>query len=539
MWKLVIEDDEGKRTVVPLTRDDYSIGRQEGNTIRLTERNVSREHGRIHRTHTSSNGSTQASKESFVVEDRSSYNGVFVNGLRVAHKQELQHGDLIQIGDYHLILQDEEVKDTAPAVATNADITATMPTAGGFRGQTLTERPSRIVVLAGPKPGVEFPLDRERLTIGRAEDATISIQHNSVSRLHCEVHALGDGRFEIVDNGSANGVRVNTVLLHRAIIEAGDIIEIGDVRLKFVGAGQVFVHGPTESQQLRIIRDRETPVLPQKRARHGYALAGAGIAVVIVVGALMSVHLARSKKPHSPTTAPTTTPGPEYSLLIEAKRACSVDDCELPHSQITTQIAPTSPLRQSPDYQQIEATWADSILKKAQAESDPSARRALLDRVANAETVDSARRKIASDQIATTNTMSAMNAMSDGATPSSQQPSVVATANLANPARQPTQSTKRATTPTPIDAAVPPRRTPADGATPVPTPNASVAPKASNDALEKARLAALDGRPGEVRALLEARVHGGHASSEEVRLVRGACKELGDMACLDDIKKKY
>ena len=47
MWKLVIEDDEGKRTVVPLTRDQYSVGRKEGNTIRLTERNVSREHARL------------------------------------------------------------------------------------------------------------------------------------------------------------------------------------------------------------------------------------------------------------------------------------------------------------------------------------------------------------------------------------------------------------------------------------------------------------------------------------------------------------
>ena len=50
MWKLVIEDDEGKRTVVPLARDDYTIGRQEGNTIRLTERNVSRHHGRVRRS---------------------------------------------------------------------------------------------------------------------------------------------------------------------------------------------------------------------------------------------------------------------------------------------------------------------------------------------------------------------------------------------------------------------------------------------------------------------------------------------------------
>src|SRR4051812_44552403 len=109
MWKLVIEDDEGKRTVVPLTRDDYTIGRQEGNTIRLTERNVSREHGRIKRKRpngTPAPGSG-AAKDNFMLEDRSSYNGLFVNGLRVAHTQDLQHGDLIQIGDYRIVLQND------------------------------------------------------------------------------------------------------------------------------------------------------------------------------------------------------------------------------------------------------------------------------------------------------------------------------------------------------------------------------------------------------------------------------------------------
>ena len=50
MFKLSIEDDEGKTTVVPLARDEMTVGRLEGNTIRLTERNVSRKHeiGRAH-----------------------------------------------------------------------------------------------------------------------------------------------------------------------------------------------------------------------------------------------------------------------------------------------------------------------------------------------------------------------------------------------------------------------------------------------------------------------------------------------------------
>ena len=44
MWKLTIEDDEGQITPLPLFRDHYSIGRGEENTIRLTERNISRSH---------------------------------------------------------------------------------------------------------------------------------------------------------------------------------------------------------------------------------------------------------------------------------------------------------------------------------------------------------------------------------------------------------------------------------------------------------------------------------------------------------------
>ena len=41
--KLIIEDDEGRKTVVPFARDEISIGRLEGNTIRLTERNEAEE----------------------------------------------------------------------------------------------------------------------------------------------------------------------------------------------------------------------------------------------------------------------------------------------------------------------------------------------------------------------------------------------------------------------------------------------------------------------------------------------------------------
>ncbi len=257
MWKLVIEDDEGKRTVVPLTREAYTVGRKEGNAIRLTERNVSRDHAKMRRK--PGNGGTDTEKPVYVLDDVSSYNGVYVNGLRVAAEHELAHGDLIQIGDYRIVLQDDTVADAPASAVAAADLKATVPGHSAARSQAaqLLERPNRLVMLAGPTPGAEYPLDNERMmNIGRAEDASISINHNSVSRLHCEVHSLGDGRFEIVDKGSSNGVRVNAAELRRGIIEANDVIELGDVKFKFIGAGQVFRPGATESQQLSAIGDR-------------------------------------------------------------------------------------------------------------------------------------------------------------------------------------------------------------------------------------------------------------------------------------------
>ena len=92
--KLIIEDDEGRKTVVPLVREEITIGRQDGNVIKLSERNVSRRHARLKKD----NGS-------LVIEDLGSYNGVRVNGERISGPTKVKEGDLIEIGDYDLGVQ--------------------------------------------------------------------------------------------------------------------------------------------------------------------------------------------------------------------------------------------------------------------------------------------------------------------------------------------------------------------------------------------------------------------------------------------------
>lgn len=116
-WKLIIEDDAGKTIAVPLARDEITIGRKEGNTIRLTERNVSRFHARL----TRQNGQV-------FIQDCESYTGVRINGDRIRGRVEVREGDLIEIGDYHLALQAEGAQ---PALAGAQPAPATQPAVPG------------------------------------------------------------------------------------------------------------------------------------------------------------------------------------------------------------------------------------------------------------------------------------------------------------------------------------------------------------------------------------------------------------------------
>jgi pSer/pThr/pTyr-binding forkhead associated (FHA) protein len=509
MWKLVIEDDEAKRTSVPLTRDDYTIGRKEGNTIRLTERNVSREHAKIRKTQ--NGASTQLPDSPFVLEDMNSYNGVYVNGLRVAQPQKLQHGDLIQIGDYRIILQDEALTD-AVSGATTQDMKSTVPTGVVSRASLLLERPNRLVMLAGPTPGAEFPLDDTRTTIGRAEDCTISVNHNSVSRLHCEVHALGEARYEVVDKGSSNGVRVNGSDLRRSIVEPGDIIELGDVRFRFVGAGQIFLPGVGDSQQLEAIPDRPPPSMRPSGGTGTslvpFVVVGALVAVAVVVGFAVYQHQQQAQTPTAPVadSAHVTADDPEQIALQAAKKMCDEGSCDVAHLTLVAKIAKTSPVRQSSDFQNIETRWADQVLSQADKESDPNRKRTLLHSITADDGVPLTRLNIANAKLAEL----------DAAT------HIVTTATTAPPPPVPTHTA-------PVHTAV-------STATAVPTHTAH--PHSSN-VLQQASALSLAGDNAGARALLEPRVFRGHGSPDEVRMLKGVCKAQHDKECIAAIEKLY
>ena len=208
MYKLVISDDKGHTTVVPLLRDEITIGREDGNSIRLTERNVSRSHARLLKRN-----------EAYIVEDLGSYNGVTINGERIDEKAELAVGDQLGIGDYDLAFQSD-------APATRKRMTGAAP-------KPKSAPPPRLVVLSDPVIGAEFSLSKPVVRIGRDERLDIWINHKSISHEHAEVQ-LKEGTVTVFDLDSANGMRVNGVPVSRAVLEAGDILELGKIRFRFV-----------------------------------------------------------------------------------------------------------------------------------------------------------------------------------------------------------------------------------------------------------------------------------------------------------------
>ncbi len=270
MYKLVISDDEGKTTVVPLVRDEITIGRKEGNTIRLTERNVSRKHARLFKA----NGA-------FTIEDLSSYNGIKVNGRKISDPSSLAAGDQVTIGDYLLALQVEAAETaTEPTTPMASPETADAQTAMIAAPAAESVPPARLIMLSPPAPGAEFALSKARVRFGRAEDLDAWVNHRSISREHAEVVQDGDG-FRILDLGSANGLRVNGNDVRDAPLQAGDVIEMGQVRFRFVGRGETYTFDADRTIQMEAV--------PSSGSRAPVIAALGIIVVAVAIGGVIAM----------------------------------------------------------------------------------------------------------------------------------------------------------------------------------------------------------------------------------------------------------
>ena len=92
--------------------------------------------------------------------------------------------------------------------------------------------PPCLVIISGDEMGRRFELGKQEVSIGRADDCTICVNTDQVSRRHATVqHVLG--RYYIVDMRSTNGTFVNEQKVDRAKLVDGDQIRVGKAVIKY------------------------------------------------------------------------------------------------------------------------------------------------------------------------------------------------------------------------------------------------------------------------------------------------------------------
>jgi ABC-type multidrug transport system ATPase subunit/pSer/pThr/pTyr-binding forkhead associated (FHA) protein len=182
---------EGKLLKLPFDKAALSLGRAPDNDLVIPSGYVSRQHARIER---------QGSQ--YVIIDSGGRNGLTISGARVL-RHVLSDGDVITIGGRELSLQ---FRDSLGFVSVGGKVAAPKPMAVNLKG-------------------------RDTISIGRAGDNQIVLDHPQVSRHHALIERRG-ARYRLRDLKSSNGVFVNGKRIEKeAWLNEGDEIRIGSVKL--------------------------------------------------------------------------------------------------------------------------------------------------------------------------------------------------------------------------------------------------------------------------------------------------------------------
>lgn len=333
MLKLVIEADDGQQTVVPMVRDEITIGRAEGNTIRLTERNVSRRHARLLRR----------GAEQIVIEDVAARYGVKVNGGRIEAPAALDVGDEVQIGDYLLSLQDDAV---APALKASGP------------QPILEHRRGRLVVISSNYAGSEVVLSEPEMTVGRGE--------------HLARVAYDGGARAYRVEEAAGAVRVNGRSTVSMELRSGDILELGQIRYRYCEPGELW------SFEIMMAHRAMEVASPPERS-YGGLLLGVMMVALLITAALAWWVVSRDAEVPTPPrprgevpAPPTSAPGVAEEVVegVIAQCATELDSSAYGAALVACRRA----LDAAPEDQRARALYEEALRENAFHANHVSAR---------------------------------------------------------------------------------------------------------------------------------------------------------------------
>jgi NHLM bacteriocin system ABC transporter ATP-binding protein len=213
-----------------------TIGRDDNCTVCIKDKRISRNHAKV-----------ESVPGGFKVVDLGSANGVWVDEKQVS-EVSLEPGARFRIGEtlFELVGPPPAEPPEGPYDRTVAmkvpEIRKPTPSPPPRPAASPPSRPAPraiefIVRVAAVRGTATLPIGKEfpilgATTLGRSEDAGITLRDESASRLHAKLEATPDGKFKLSDNGSANGVWLDSRRIKEELIAPGQRFRIGDTFLE-------------------------------------------------------------------------------------------------------------------------------------------------------------------------------------------------------------------------------------------------------------------------------------------------------------------
>lgn len=216
--------------------------------------------------------------ESVLIKDLDSTNGTFLNTMRVTTSMPLSHGDVITIGDEKFVFIDPDKQNDQSVFsrdymehsgggADDAAANSTMIQSSVFKSLGLegyfsakagtvedssqlfvvkalgrkpldaNRTPAVLLIKTGRKRGslielkLPFGSDRQWL-LGRSQLCDVVLEDPTVSNEHAVIR-WDNGCWDIQDQQSTNGIKLNGTKVTRTLFESGDVVSIGSVKLVF------------------------------------------------------------------------------------------------------------------------------------------------------------------------------------------------------------------------------------------------------------------------------------------------------------------
>lgn len=209
----------------------FTIGRESSDLV-LNDTQASRKHASI-----------KFHERRIILKDLGSTNGTFI-GTRQIKEEELKHLDEITIGDTRLLVTITDISgETSEPTGNSGSTILLKEEVAAEEGTTRIERPDDVEfklpykqkifldVIDGAQKGQSYEFLSGRVVIGRT-DGDFIIDDSNISKKHAVVETWSRDTYFIRDLASTNGTYINGQRITTTKIKNGDIITLGNTKLK-------------------------------------------------------------------------------------------------------------------------------------------------------------------------------------------------------------------------------------------------------------------------------------------------------------------